>query len=330
MKVFVAGGTGFIGSHLVDRLANLGLNVIVPARKSSSSKYLSGSVQIREADLLETESVNEILKGVDVVFHLAAIRGSGWSFDDKEVYKINVGITKNLLRASVAESVKHFLYVSSVSIYGHPCSGPIGEEHPANPVTRYGETKYESERLVHEFHTNEQLPVTVIRPVITYGPRDTWGMIPKLISLINSKRYLTIGKGENRVHLIYIDDLIDGLLLVMKNRAAVKETYNMAGAEPVTINRLVNIILSSLDKKGPVFHVPTWLGWGAGYSMEVLYRLLSIGAEPFITRDKVDIMCRDRCFNILKAEENLGLAPMIGHKEGIKKTIDWLKAVELV
>lgn len=331
MRVLVAGGTGFIGSHLVGRLVKQGMELIVPVRKKSSIKYLpSGNVEIKTADLLNPTHVNEIIENVDVVFHLVSIRGSGWSFNDEEINAVNVGITKNLLRATVSEGVKHFIYVSSVSVYGHPRGGPIDENFPCRPVTRYGKTKYASERLVDAFKAEEKLPVTIVRPVITYGPRDTWGMIPKLITLINSKRYLTVGNGENRVHLIYIDDLIEGLLSAMKDGASADTTYNLAGTSPVTINRLVEIVSSALDKNVPIFHVPKWFALGTGCLMEAFYRSFSIDKEPFITRDKIDIMCRDRFFDIRKAEKNLRFGPKIGYQEGIKKTLDWLKRNRII
>jgi dihydroflavonol-4-reductase len=305
--------------------------VVVPVRKGSDMKYLSsGSVEIKETDLLEPEDVNDLLKGVDVVYHLASIRGSGWSLDDKEVNKVNVGITRNLLKASVAEGIEHYVYISSVSIYGHPSGTLIGEEYPCSPVTRYGRTKYESERLVEEYYIKEKLPTSIIRPVITYGPRDTWGMIPKLNTLINSKRYLTVGNGNNRVHLIYIDDLIEGLMLVMKNKNAWGKIFNLAGEEPVTINKLVRIISSILNKKIHSLHIPVWFAWITGYLLETSFSFLSVDKEPFVTLDKIDIMCRDRTFNIRKAKRDLGFSPEINYERGLKKTVNWLKSVNLI
>ena len=205
----------------MERLAKEGLNVVVPVRKESNREYLPHeSVEIQDADLLDPQSVKSLLKGIDRVFHLASIRGSGWSFCDEKVYRVNVGMTQNLLEASLREGVRQFVYISSVSVYGHPCGGPIDEDYPCSPKTRYGMTKHRSETLVREFHEREKLPMTIVRPVITYGPRDSEGMVQKLCSLINSRRYLTVGNGENRIHLIYIDDLIEGLMLAINHRLA--------------------------------------------------------------------------------------------------------------
>jgi len=331
MRVLVLGGTGFIGSHLVKRLANNGFDVVVPVRKESNRESLSaGSVQVAEADLLRPGSLDGLMEGIDTVFHLAAVRGSGWSFSDEDVYRVNVGITRNLMEAAVFQGVKHCVYVSSVSVYGHPKGVLVGEEYPCSPITRYGETKYESEKMVEGFHQRDKVLSTIIRPVITYGPGDTRGMVAKLISLINLNRYLTVGNGENRVHLIYINDLIDGLMLALNNPAVLGRTYIFAGEEPITINRLVGIISGSLGKRVINLHIPIWFARLAAHLMEFSYRLLDIHNEPLLTLDKIDIMCRDRAFDFKRAKEDLQFAPKVGYAEGIERTVAWLKAAELI
>ena len=331
MKVMVLGGTGFIGCHLVERLAKNGFDVVVPVRKESKGKTSSiGSVQMVEAELLRSGSLDGLMEGVDTVFHLAAIRGSGWSVSDEEVYRINVGITKNVMESAASRAVKHFIYVSSVSVYGHPSHVLVGEEYPCSPVTRYGQTKYESEKLLEEFRKKNNVQSTIIRPVITYGPGDTWGMVAKLISLINSNKYLTVGNGKNRVHLIYIDDLIDGLMLVLNDPAVRGRTYILAGEEPITINRLVGIISASLGKTVVNLHIPTWFAKLSAQSMEFLYRLLAIHKEPLVTLDKIDIMCRDRAFDFKRAREDLRFSPKVGYEEGIERTVVWMKGAKLI
>jgi len=331
MKVMVLGGTGFIGSHLVERLVTNGFDVIVPVRKESKGKTSStDSVQVVEVDLLRPGSLDGLMEGVDTVFHLAAIRGSGWSVSDEDVYRVNVDITKNAMESAASQAVKHFIYVSSVSVYGHPSNVIVGEEYPCSPITRYGRTKYESEQLLKESQRKDKALSTVIRPVITYGPGDTWGMVAKLISLINSKRYLTVGNGKNRVHLIYIDDLIDGLMLVLENPAVKGKTYILAGEDPITMNRLVGMISVVLGKEVINLHIPTWFATLSAKSIEFCYRLLAINKEPLVTLDKIDIMCRDRAFDFKRAKEELRFVPKVGYDEGIQRTVAWMKGIKLI
>lgn len=331
MKVMVLGGTGFIGSHLVERLAKNGFDVVVPVRKESKGKTPSiDSVQVVETDFLRPGSLDGWMEDVDTVFHLAAIRGSGWSFSDKDVYRVNVGITRNVMESAISQAVKHFIYVSSVSVYGHPSHVLVGEEYPCFPVTRYGQTKYESEKLLREFRIGDKPLSTIIRPVITYGPGDTWGMVAKLIFMINSNKYLTVGNGKNRVHLIYIDDLIDGLMLVLNNPAVRGRTYILAGKDPIPINRLVGIISAVLGKRAINLHIPTWFAKLSAQSLEFLSRLLAIHKEPLVTLEKIDIMCRDRAFDLKKAKEDLRFVPKVDYEEGIERTVAWLKGAKLI
>jgi nucleoside-diphosphate-sugar epimerase len=237
---------------------------------------------------------------------------------------------KNVMETAIPQGVKHFVYVSSVSVFGHPSHVLVREEYPCSPVTRYGKTKYESEKLLEEFRKKDKVLSTIIRPVITYGPGDTWGMVAKLISLINSNKYLTVGNGKNRVHLIYIDDLIDGLMLVLNKSALRGRTFILAGEEPITINRLVGIISALLGKRVINLHIPTWFAKLSAQSMEFLYKLLGIHNEPLVTLDKIDIMCRDRAFDFRRAREDLRFAPKVGYEEGIERTVVWLKGAKLI
>ena len=331
MKLLVTGGTGFIGSHLIDRLVGAGHSVLVPVRRGSNIKRLpSHGVNTSEVNLLNPADVKGLLKGVDIVFHLASVRGSGWAYTDEQVWNANVGITENLLRAS-DDKLKHFIYISSVSVYGHFEDGPADENRPCSPVNRYGRTKYEAERLVKEYQREKGLKTTIIRPVITYGPGDTYGMVPKLLRLINSKRYLTVGSGENRVHLIYIDDLIDGLILTISRGGGSEETFILAGEEPITINNLVRIIEKTLNRTVPEIHVPLWFAKATACLMGITYRsILLKNKEPFITRDKIGIMTVDRAYNIVKAKKVLGFSPKVNYEDGINKTIHWFKESGLI
>lgn len=330
MNILVTGGTGFIGSNLVHRLTADGHRAIVPVRKQSSTKWLpSSNVETIVNDLSGPEKVKGLLKGVDVVFHLASIRGSGWSYSEEQILDTNIKITENLLEAS-AGVIKHFIYISSVGVHGYLNGRTADENYPYNPATRYGTTKCKSEKMVKEYHGEKGLKTTIIRPVITYGPKDTWGMIPKLIGLINSRKYLTVGSGKNRVHLIYVDDLIDGMLLAMNKSDSYGETFILAGERPITINSLVGIIEKTLKTSVPGVRVPLWFARTAAVIMETAYKALLNGREPVITRDKINIMTVDRAYNITKAKSLLGFSPSTDYEKGLNITISWLKENKLI
>ncbi len=325
MRVLVIGGTGFIGSHLVERLSTNGIPVTVPVRKGCRAVSPPDScVEFVPVDRDEIGWAGALLPGVDVVVHLAAVRGSGWSFGDRHVNDVNVRLTGKLVEGAASHAVSHFIYVSSVSVYGHPCGGPISEDYPCSPATRYGFSKYEAEKLVVAASGKRGMAATIVRPVITYGPGDTWGMVPKMARLIYGGRFAIVGKGENRVHLIYIDDLIDGLMLLIPRRPAGTRTYILASDQPVSVRRLAAIISQALSRPEVRLHVPMRLAWFAGGTLEAAYRWCRIRREPLVTRDKVDIVTRDRCFDTARARGELGFAPRIGYQEGLRRTVDWL------
>jgi len=325
LKAVVVGGTGFIGSHLVQGLIGQGCDVRVPVRATSDRELLAEvPCEIREVRFDHTGGLTVLMDGVDTVFHLASVRGAGWSYNDEEIYEANVGLTKSLLEAATLSGVRHFIYVSSVSVYGHPWGGPVHEGMPPDPATRYGRTKLESESLVRKYHEERGLGVTIVQPVITYGPRDTWGMVPKLVRLIRGRKYLTVGNGENRVHLIYIDDLVRGLLLVMNRSADTLDTFILAGPTPIRINDLVRSVSSLVDVRVPGWHAPLGLATAAARILEAVYETFRLRREPFLTRDKLDIMCRDRYFSSHRARKELGFVPTVEYAEGLAQTVSWL------
>ncbi len=329
MKILVTGGTGFIGSHLVDALVARHHHVRVPVRSNSNLTYLPiHQIETTEVSLTDDNNIKALVDGIDVIFHLAAIR-TEWGISDEERRKVNVETTANLLEASLGR-IQRFIYVSSVSVHGHFSNGPANEGFPIQPVTHYGKSKAETEQLVMRFHREKGSPVTIIRPVITYGPRDLTGMLTKLISLIRSGKYRTVGSGNNRVHLMYIPDLIQGFLLAFEHPDAIGQTYIIAGEKPITINDLVSKISTLLDKKVPKLHVPLSVAKTIGSLLERAYRLKSGEnrsdiPEPIITRSKIDIMTIDRCYNISKAKAELGYRPKYDYDDGIRLTVNWMQ-----
>ncbi len=329
MNILVSGGTGFIGSHLVDALVAKHHNVRVPVRPNSDLTYLPvDKIEKIMTSLTDFNDVKALVDGADVIFHLAAIR-TEWGVSDEERRKVNVETTQNLLEASVGQ-IQRFVYVSSVSVHGHFSNSPANEAFPIQPATQYGKSKAESEKLAMKFYSERDLPVTIIRPVITYGPRDLTGMLTKLISLIHSGKYRTIGSGKNRVHLMYISDLIQAFLLAFENPRAIGQAYVVAGKKPITINELVKKVSKYLGKKAPKLHVPLWAAKSIGALFEWAYGLMSSVIqrsirEPIITKSKIDIMTIDRSYDIRRVEAELGYQPKYDYDEGIRMTVDWMK-----
>ena len=312
MNILVTGATGFIGANLVQRLLTEGYKVRVFLRNKEQKKLWNNKkIETFVGNFEDYQSIKEAMKEIDIVYHLAAIRDK-WGTPKEEYFKVNVEYVKNLLEASKESEIKQFIYCSSISVTTEPFCHHL-----------YGQTKKKAEKIVRQFQ-NKGLPITIVRPVITYGPGDN-GMVYKLINMINKNRYLTVGNGQNRVHLCYIDDLINGFLLVLNNKKAFGQTYCFCGPRPITINDLVKIISNLLNKRVSAIHIPRFIAKIIAWWMELIYKILSLKGEPLINIKKIETMTVDRCFDYKKAKKDLGYKPIIDYQEGLEKTIAWFE-----
>ena len=199
----------------------------------------------------EKEKILNLMQGIDIVYHLAAAQHEA-NVPDQTFYDANVKGTENVLEASVRSGVKRFVHGSTIGVYGSALVGNIDEESLLQPDNIYGKTKLEGEKIVLSF--NNRLPVVIIRISETYGPGDR--RLLKLFKAINKNAFFMIGNGMNIHHLIYIDDLINGLVIASTSEKAVGEVFVLAGKEPVTTNEMVKTIAKVLDKRMPGLRLP--------------------------------------------------------------------------
>lgn len=315
MKIFVTGGTGFIGQHLIKALVKGRERVLALVRRPEQAKELEKiGVEIILGDLNSISSLKKLLFGIDVVYHLAALRGEWHKWE--EFYKNNVLATENLLKASLGQ-VRHFIFMSSVAVLGYPKNLPADESFPIKPQTFYAKSKAEGERLVLEFF-KKGLPATIIRPTVVYGPGDIRGLFLKLARLVKKRRFPLFRKGNSFLHFIYIDDLISGLLKVRKKKPE-GEIYILASKKPIKVRDLVNLLAKNLDVKPPSLNVPIWLAKIAG----LLGEKLPFWREPPISQHKVDIFTKDQIYSSLKAAKELDFGSKVDYREGLEKTIKW-------
>lgn len=303
MKVLITGGTGFIGKQLVKACIKKGDQVTVLTRSSRSQgriKKVGATPLVGKMDNLAF--LKKAIKGMEIVYHLAAIR-SDWGYSWKEYYQANVLGTKNLLTASLGQ-VKHFILVSSVKA--------------DEPTTLYGKSKLQAEKIALQFFKRKNLPLTIIRPAIVYGPGDSAsGMMPKLIKLIRKGFFLIVGSGKNRLHLVYIDDLIQALLLAAEKKGRGR-IYIVAGQKPIKLKKLVSLIAKECRARVFPFKVPIPLANLAGLVLEKLF-----SCEPPVTRHKVKTITADKIYDISKTRKELGYSPKIDYYQGAKKTVRW-------
>lgn len=320
-KVLVTGGTGFTGGHLCRRLAREGRDVRALVRDvSRASDLASEGVELAQGDLRDAESLRRAVAGVDSVYHIAALYRQE-NVPKERFHEVNTAGTRRLLEAAEDEGLRRFVHCSTVGVHGEIDDPPADERSPIEPADHYQVSKAEGERVARDFARDGRVPVAVFRPAAIYGPGDTRFL--KLFRAIERGHFVMIGSGETLYHLVYIDDLVDGILRCGEDPDAVGEVYILAGPQPVTINELVAAIAEAVDGEVPGWHLPLAPVYAAAAVCEAVCRPLRI--QPPLYRRRMDFFRKDRAFEISKAREELGFAPRVGTEEGVRRTAAWYR-----
>ena len=325
MRILVTGATGFIGGHLACHLAAQGHHVRALVRRDVPELVARG-VELILGDIANADALRPTLRGVDAVFHLAAVRDV-WGTPETVYRQVNVAGTRDLLEAAQEAGVQRFVYCSSVGVARYPGNLAADETLPYSLPTSqvlYHRTKAEAEQIALDARA------IVVRPVITYGPGDENGFLTRLIALLAQGRFPRIGNGRNHVDLVYVDDLIGGMVAALE-KGAPGRVYILSGTAPIQVRALLDEICTLLGRKPPRLYIPTPIALLAGWGMEMLWRgvLEPMGQKshaPFITRDKVATLTVDRGFSHQRAGLELGYQPQVAYSEGLRRTLDWIRA----
>ncbi len=314
MKALVTGGTGFVGSHLVEALLKEGFEVHCLVRNISNKKWLDGlDVFFIEGDCCNRASLEKI-RNFDYIFHLAGLtKASSW----QEFYTANVIGTENIVDVALKNNpgLKRFILLSSLAAAG-PCEDgiPKCEDSPATPVSAYGRSKLMGEEVLLKFR--DKIPFTILRPTGVYGPRDRdFYLFFKMIN-IGILPYF----GKSYYTLIYIDDLIKGIILAAKSKEAEGKTYFLADGEVSTSDEIVSVIAESLQKRPIRIRIPRNI-------MPLIGRVASkIAKNSIINNDKlIELKYTYWLCDISRARNELGFAPKVNIREGMKWTANWYR-----
>ncbi len=320
MKVLVTGGTGFIGRHLVKALLAKGSAVRILSRKRGDVRLFKDTgLEWVCGDLTVKESLQEIARDVDVVFHLAAQMGT-WGLDSKHFANVNVQGTQNILEECVDKGVKQFILASTPGVQGKG-DPHANETLPFKPPYDYERTKCEAEKLVIKSSRYSDLQVTIIRPDFVYGPGDLRRL--SLYRAIKQKKFYIVGSGKSILHPTYVEDLIQGFGLVMNNQVAFGEIYNIAGPHQITVEDYVRVISKALDVPVPLVKIPKPLALAMAMAFEIISKVS--GNEPYISRSRIEFLTQSHGLDIDKARTQLGYAPKYDFEEGIRFAISWYR-----
>jgi dihydroflavonol-4-reductase len=328
MNVVVTGATGFTGGHLARHLVREGHHVVAlvrPASLARATALEADGIQIRAGDLADAAAVRRAAEGCEVAYHIAATyREAGQS--NAAYTAVNVGGTRHVLEAARDAGARRVVHCSTGGVHGHIERPPANEDAPLAPGDIYQETKLEAERLVADFGRREPIEVVIARPIGIYGPGDTRFL--KMFRGIARGRFPMLGRGDVFYHLTYIDDLVRGFQLCGEAPAAAGRTYLLAGPEYTTLRELVARIAAELGVRPPRRHFPVWPVWLLGALCEAVCVPLRI--EPPLYRRRVDFYRKSRAFDITRARQELGYAPEVDLRTGIRRTAEWYRAQGLL
>lgn len=310
-KILVTGAGGFIGSHLVEALLEQSAEVRAFVHYNSRNDWgfleelcseAKASINVISADLRDYHAVEQATKRVDIVFHLGALIGIPYSISfPNDVVETNIIGTLNILKAALKNNVPKVIHTSTSEVYGTAKYAPIDENHPLNPQSPYAASKVAADKLAESFHRSYNLPISILRPFNTFGPRQSLrAIIPTIISQLLQSQKVIVGNLKPSRDFTFVTDTVSGFIALAHKEGVAGDTFNLGTGKDITINDLIQLISKLI---------------GLMAKVEV--------DERRIRGNKSEVM--RLISNNSKAMNILGWQPKFTLEEGLSATIDWLK-----
>jgi len=318
MKAFVTGGTGFIGSHLVDTLIDSGTYSEIKCLVRSDEKWLKNRNYSKiEGDLYSITAIQKALKNTDTIFHLAGVVSASTR---EQFTRANVDATENLLRIAEKSGVKNIVILSSLAAVGPSNGSPRTEKDSMNPVSMYGESKKMMEEVIHD-NTTAGMSVKILRPPAVYGPRED--QIYTLFKIMKYGITPIVGDGHNpKLSMVYVSDVIRGIEKASQVDSEGVHTYFISG-QITCWHDIKQIADTVLGKKSVALKLnPAIVKKVAGF-IETTATLF--GSYPVVNREKAREMVLEWTCSHEKASRELDYSPEVSLEEGISRTLHWYK-----
>ena len=309
-QVLVTGAGGFIGSHVCERLVKEGCKVRALVRYKSNSSWgwldkssFKEEMEIVQGDVVDRDSIHKAMQGCSVVFHLAALIGIPYSYQAPLSYvRTNVEGTLNILTAARDLEVQRIIHTSTSEVYGTPETVPITESHPLKGQSPYSASKISADKLSESYFYTFGLPVTILRPFNTYGPRQSArAVLPVILTqLLSGSREIRLGALHPRRDMTFVTDTVDGFIKAVKSDRAIGKTVQLGTGRDISIGELARLAMDVI-----------------GLEAEIICeneRLRPPQSEVERLLSKPDF-----------AEELIGWLPQVSLEDGIRQTTAWLQ-----
>jgi len=323
-KVFVTGASGFVGSHIVDRLLEEDHEVVVLVRPTSEISHLKQSgIHMITGDIRDETIVSQAVRDVDIIVHAAATFVGDW----ENHYQINVKATRILLEKARLAGVKKVILISSISIYplstikkGQVISEDMGYEE--KDLNNYSRSKIEQEKIVKEYYEQYGLKYSIIRPGSIYGPRGP--LFPAMTGLaLGNSRIALIGRGKNPVPLSYVENVADAVLLCIEKETTDNSSYNLVEDTLLTRKEYLNAIREKVDPDLSIIKMPYILWALLKFSLKTVFGLMGRKAPLSALNLKTYSMRLN--FSTDRFKRDIRSKPYIAFNESINRTLLWYK-----
>jgi NAD dependent epimerase/dehydratase len=308
MKILITGADGFIGSHLTEMLAAQGHQIKALSQYNSFNNWgwledvsCLEDIDVVTGDVRDPHFCKHITEGIDIVFHLAALIAIPYSYVAPDSYvDTNIRGTLNICQAALENNVTRVIHTSTSEVYGTAQYVPIDEQHPLQPQSPYSATKIAADAMAMSFFNSFELPVSIVRPFNTYGPRQSArAVIPTIITQIaNGKKSIELGDTTPTRDFNYVEDTCRGFIALAECEEAVGKTVNVGSNREISIGDTLNLVKELM-------------------SSEVDF----ITDEKRIRPDKSEVF-RLWCDNT-QIEQLTGFKPQVDIREGLERTIKW-------